>query len=1545
MQSKNQISFPRKTLYGIMLFGIFFSAFGARNLPSARAQEGEPNTPSPEVQVGETVTPIPEVDSRVMGGTLADSGQASFNNYHFEPPFPRQKSLFDKNQPGRKDQISLQSGSDLSAQAFTLGAVGLNFSYAQTFGTTETPYIADTAHLNHPWGIATDGTNVLIGEYFGHRVLKYTNAGVHMSTIGRAGASYNDGEPWGAFDMAVDASGNTWVVDNDSGTVLKYDSSNNFLEYFHNDGTFNKPAGIAFDSSGNVYISDGGAFWNDDIGRHRVLIFNGAGDQIGQIGTTDTSGPGNNQLYGPQHLAIYGTTLYIADAGNQRVQIFNITNPAVPSYSATIGVTGQSGSDSNHFNHPAGIAVDANYIYVADRYNNRVQIFNRSTLVYFSTFGDWGTGDYQFKDPADVAVDSAGYIYVADFENSRVQQFNSVSSGLVYQRTYGETGVPYLTDSSHYNSPSDVAVASDGSMYITEDTGQRLIKLNADGTTAWIKGDAGVKFPDWPPTNYQLQNPADIAINAAGKIYVADQWNQRVQVYNPDGTYHSTIGWGTGNYQFACPVGLAIAQNGYIYVTDPWRQRVQIFNSSHVYVGTLGETDVSGPENWHFNNPQGVAVDSNGTIYVADSDNHRVQVFNSSGAYVRTLGATGSSRWGFTGFNTPSRLAVDSSNRLYVSDSGNDRIQVFDSSGAYLTSVGGDWGNRTSSLRYPHGLTIDQSGALYVADSHNHRIQKYTIGTPNWSQTNLNGFGERNNRINSLASFGNQLYAGTYNYSGNGAQLWRSSDGKDWSPVMTDGFGDATNLGIDHMIEFNGKFYAGTWNSMSTEPYTSTGGQIWRSDTGTGGWTKMVNNGFGDAKNSEIIRFAVFNNQIYASTWADGVTHGGEIWRSSTGNAGASDAGDWTKVVSNALGNGLGDVTNVATMTMETFNGYLYAGTNSWDNATNQPAGCEVWRTANGTTWEKVNTDGFGNSDCYAVSSLVTFGGSLYASTGIWDPDTQTSTGGQVWRCTAASGCDAAADWTEVTAADGFGDPANDTISSLRVLGNRLYAITSNPAGEEVWNTGDGTNWQQVGFAGFGDSNNVWSYNDNSVTIFNNSLFIGTANWANGGEIWSMALPTPVSITRSDANPTGASVVNFTVTFSKPVVNVGQNDFSLDSPVGSSISGATIGIVSGSGTTYTVPVNTGTGNGGLRLDIPVDATINDLVGNSLTGIPFTSGESYTLGFVPMTQWTGDYNYNEQQWRIELHPRMVADVNKDGCADIIGFGFDRVLVALSNCSNGFGPMTQWTTDFSYNAQGWRVDKHPRMMADVNNDGCADIVGFGYDRVLVALSNCVNGFAPMTQWTGDYNYNEQQWRIELHPRMVEDVNKDGCADIVGFGFDRVLVALSNCSNGFGPMTQWTTDFSYNAQGWRVDKHPRMMADANNDGCADIVGFGYDRVLVALSNCVNGFYPMTQWTSDYNYNEQQWRIELHPRMVADVNKDGCADIVGFGFDRVFVSLSNCSNGFGPMTPWTTDFSYNAQGWRVDMHPRMMADVNNDGRADIIGFGYDRVLVATAK
>ena len=229
--------------------------------------------------------------------------------------------------------------------------------------------------------------------------------------------------------------------------MLKFNSSGVYMSKLGqtwscgtDNGRFNSPLGIAFDGSGNIYISDGGQWWNSDSGNHRVQIFDSAGNYLNTIGTTGTSGSGNNQFHGPRHIAIYNNFLYVADSGNHRIQIFNVSVPASPTYVATIGVTGASGSDNTHLNHPSGVAVDANYIYVADSWNNRVQIFDRNTRAYVATIGTgWGTGNSQFKNPYDVAVDSAGNIYVADFDNTRVQQFNSSRA---YVRTYGTTVCP-----------------------------------------------------------------------------------------------------------------------------------------------------------------------------------------------------------------------------------------------------------------------------------------------------------------------------------------------------------------------------------------------------------------------------------------------------------------------------------------------------------------------------------------------------------------------------------------------------------------------------------------------------------------------------------------------------------------------------------------------------------------------------------------------------------------------------------------------------------------------------------------------------------------------------------------------------------------------------------------------------------------------------------------------------------------------------------------------------------------------------------------------
>jgi DNA-binding beta-propeller fold protein YncE len=619
----------------------------------------------------------------------------------------------------------------VNPSALTLSQPVLGFRYAQTFGETEVPYFDDPQHLNTPSGVGTDGTNVWVVECLGRRALKYTSDGTFVMKIGKAGFSEFAGATLACLaDVAVDGSGNIWVVDPCAQHVVKFNSSGSCVSELGvtwNSGTgndhFNQPYSIAFDSAGNIYISDSG--------NHRIQVFNSNGVYSTTIGVTGAPGSDNAHFNNPRHIAIDSNSrLYVADANNHRAQLFNVSNVAAITYVATIGVSGESGSDNAHFSSPEGVAVDVTRgrIYVADAANGRVQVFDYATREYQTTLTGFD------HTTADVAVDSAGNLYVVEPWPHRVRQFDN---NLNYVRTYGTIGVPYLTDGSHYNRPAGVAVAPDGSIYISEAAGQRLIKLNTAGVPQWIIGEAGI----WGSDNEHFGGGWDVALDAAGRVYIADSGSCRIQIYNPDGSYYATLGTGcgSGDYQFWWVPGLTIAPNGDIYVADHSNHRVQVFNSDRVYVATIGETGVAGSDNVHFNHPRDVEVDSAGNIYVVDTDNHRVQIFDSKRVYVRTLGETGVARDDFAHLSSPVAVTVDAAGRIYVGDQWGSRVQVFNSSGAYLTTVGGSSGSRTGQLRNAADLVVDATGNLYIAENENHCIQKFAPQT--FTITNTNTYG------------------------------------------------------------------------------------------------------------------------------------------------------------------------------------------------------------------------------------------------------------------------------------------------------------------------------------------------------------------------------------------------------------------------------------------------------------------------------------------------------------------------------------------------------------------------------------------------------------------------------------------------------------------------------------------------------------------------------------------------------------------------------------------------------------------------------------
>ena len=152
----------------------------------------------------------------------------------------------------------------------------------------------------------------------------------------------------------------------------------------------------------------------------------------------------------------------------------------------------------------------------------------------------------------------------------------------------------------------------------------------------------------------------------------------------------------------------------------------------------------------------------------------------------------------------------------------------------------------------------------------------------------------------------------------------------------------------------------------------------------------------------------------------------------------------------------------------------------------------------------------------------------------------------------------------------------------------------------------------------------------------------------------------------------------------------------------------------------------------------------------------------------------------------------------------------------------------------------------------------------------------------------------------------------------------------------------NFGYDAGGWRVDMHPRLVADLSGNGRADIIGFGNDGVWVARNNGDGTFKPLQLVVENFGYNAGGWRVDQHPRFLADTTGDGRLDVVGFGNAGVYVSRQLADGGFEAPGLVITNFGYNAGGWRVDQHPRFLADTTGDGRADIVGFGNAGVYVS---
>ena len=198
-----------------------------------------------------------------------------------------------------------------------------------------------------------------------------------------------------------------------------------------------------------------------------------------------------------------------------------------------LGYTDGTGT-SAQFRNPSGVAVDgAGNVYVADRVNHRIRKITTSGVV--STLAGSGTSGYtdgtgtsaQFKSPRGVAVDGAGNVYVADQENHRIRKITA--SGVVSTLAGSTYGYADGTGTSaKFDSPFGVAVDGAGNVYVADQDNHRIRKITTSGVVSTLAGST-YGYTDGTGTSAQFNYPTGVAVDGAGNVYVADQYNHRIR--------------------------------------------------------------------------------------------------------------------------------------------------------------------------------------------------------------------------------------------------------------------------------------------------------------------------------------------------------------------------------------------------------------------------------------------------------------------------------------------------------------------------------------------------------------------------------------------------------------------------------------------------------------------------------------------------------------------------------------------------------------------------------------------------------------------------------------------------------------------------------------------------------------------------------------------------------------------------------------------------------------------------------------------------------
>jgi trimeric autotransporter adhesin len=620
---------------------------------------------------------------------------------------------------------------------------------------------AISAGLNGPSGVAVDSSgNLYIADAKNNRIRKVTAATGAITTVAGTGVTGFSGdmgpatsaqlyEPWG---VALDANGNLYIADKLNMVIRRVDAATGIINIVAGDvaltifsggfpfGSYSgdggpatiagldQPTSVAVDAAGNLYIADSvfDVIRKVSVATGVITTVAGIGHPTGLTASNGDGGPAASASVDVSGIALDSLgNIYIAGIGVVRkvTAATGIITTLAGTYS--IYTSGDGGAaTSAAVGGPSGVAVDsAGNVYLADPGSGTVRKVTASTGIITAVAGNYATsysGDggpainAQLHIPRGVAVDRSGSLYIADTLNGLIRKV-AADIGIIgtvaghynpYSPLQTADGIP-STEAS-LNQPSGIAVDSSGNLYVTDAARVRQINA-ATGVITTVAGNLTVSQPGGfpqgysgdggPATSAKLNNPAGLALDAGGNLYIAD-------------TYNSVI-------------RMVTAATGII---------TTVAGSGPGYTGDGGPATRAG-----LKMPTGVAVDSACNMFIADQGNNTIRKVTAATGIITTVAGNGVQGYGGDGgpavlaqVNQPSGVAVDSVGNLYIADQGNSAVRKVTLATGVITTIAGngsvgfrgDGGPASAAqLANPFGVATGPGGRVYVSDTMNNRIR------------------------------------------------------------------------------------------------------------------------------------------------------------------------------------------------------------------------------------------------------------------------------------------------------------------------------------------------------------------------------------------------------------------------------------------------------------------------------------------------------------------------------------------------------------------------------------------------------------------------------------------------------------------------------------------------------------------------------------------------------------------------------------------------------------------------------------------------------